>query len=187
MLANNSSFGFCLIFYDIRICWLNLLFKVTIHPIKELGQDVLHLRLPSFIFSWPECLINQRCTLMYSVWYVFFLIKCWVLFCGSRKCAYHPMEGIGFPRGKGGGRSISLISQWEGGCTVGKYFQRDLVTRKRVTTTKNYHDNLFAKVLNTTRVKDKVVKSSRLPAKVTTYFVSICWPLCLASLRMAFF
>ena len=28
-----------------------------------------------------------------------------------------------------------------------------------------YHNNLFAKMLNTTRVKDKVVNSSRLPAK----------------------
>ena len=43
-----------------------------------------------------------------------------------------PTEGIGFSRGDGG--SICLIFQWEGGggVTIGKYFQRVLVTRKRV-------------------------------------------------------
>ena len=35
-----------------------------------------------------------------------------------------------------------------GGVTIGKYFQRVLVTRKRVTKkhTKIYHDNLLAKI-----------------------------------------
>ena len=34
---------------------------------------------------------------------------------------------------QGGWGSICLIFQWEGGVTIGKYFQRVLVTRKRVT------------------------------------------------------
>ena len=42
-----------------------------------------------------------------------------------------PTEGIGFSRGEGG--SICLIFQSGGGVTIGKYFQRVLVTRKRVT------------------------------------------------------
>ena len=43
---------------------------------------------------------------------------------------------------QGGGGSICLIFQWGGGgwVTVGKYFQRVLVTRKRVT--KKKHKNL---------------------------------------------
>ena len=52
-----------------------------------------------------------------------------------------PPEGIGFSMGKGG--SICLIFQWEagggGGVTIGKYFQRVVVTRKRVT--KKKHNN----------------------------------------------
>ena len=60
--------------------------------------------------------------------------------CGSRKYPYPPpTEGIGFSRGEGGG-SICLIFQWGGGVTIGKYFQRVLVTRKRVT--KKKHKNL---------------------------------------------
>ena len=61
--------------------------------------------------------------------------------CGSRKYPYPPppTEGIGFSRGKGA--SICLIFQWEaGGVTIGKYFQRVLVTRERVT--KKKHKNL---------------------------------------------
>ena len=61
--------------------------------------------------------------------------------CGSRKYPYppRPTEGIGFSRGEGG--SICLIFQWGGGgVTIGKYFQRVLVTRKRVT--KKKHKNL---------------------------------------------
>ena len=56
--------------------------------------------------------------------------------CGSGKYPLPPppsapTEGIGFSRGDGG--SICLIFQWEGGgVTIGKYFQRVLVTRKRV-------------------------------------------------------
>ena len=52
-----------------------------------------------------------------------------------------PTEGIGFSRGKGA--SICLNFQWEaggGGVTIGKYFQRVLVTRERVT--KKKHKNL---------------------------------------------
>ena len=49
-----------------------------------------------------------------------------------------PTEGIGFSRGDGG--SICLIFQWGGGVTIGKYSQRVLVTRKRVT--KKTHKNL---------------------------------------------
>ena len=57
-----------------------------------------------------------------------------------------PTEGIRFSRGKGA--SICLIFQWEagggggggGGVTIGKYFQRVLVTRERVT--KKKHKNL---------------------------------------------
>ena len=42
---------------------------------------------------------------------------------------------------QGGWGSICLIFQWEGGgVTIGKYFQRVLVTRKRVT--KKTHKNL---------------------------------------------
>ena len=50
-----------------------------------------------------------------------------------------PRKGSDFP---GGGGSICLIFQWEegGGVTIGKYFQRVLVTRKRVT--KKKHKNL---------------------------------------------
>ena len=41
-----------------------------------------------------------------------------------------PRKGSDFP---GGGGSICLIFQWgRGGVTIGKYFQRVLVTRKRV-------------------------------------------------------
>ena len=58
--------------------------------------------------------------------------------CGSRKYPYPPTEGIGFSRGEGG--SICLIFQWGGGINIGKYFQRVLVTRKRVT--KKKHKNL---------------------------------------------
>ena len=44
-----------------------------------------------------------------------------------------PTEGVGFSSGGGGG-SICLIFQWRGGrVTIGKYFLRVLVTRKRVT------------------------------------------------------
>ena len=42
-----------------------------------------------------------------------------------------PTEGIGFSRREGG--SICLIFQSGGGVTIGKYFQRVLVTLKRVT------------------------------------------------------
>jgi len=58
--------------------------------------------------------------------------------CGSRKYPYPPQKGSDFPGGKG--RSICLILQWGGGVTIGKYFQRVLVTRKRVT--KEKHKNL---------------------------------------------
>ena len=44
-------------------------------------------------------------------------------------------EGFGFSRGEGG--SICPIFQWGGGVTIGKYFQRVLVTRKRVTKKKH--------------------------------------------------
>ena len=57
--------------------------------------------------------------------------------CGSRKYPLPPppppppRKGSNFP---GGGGSICLIFPWEGGAGViiGKYFQRVLVTRKRV-------------------------------------------------------
>ena len=49
-----------------------------------------------------------------------------------------PRKGSDFPGGMG--RSICLIFQWGGGVTRGKYFQRVLVTHKRVT--KNEHKNL---------------------------------------------
>ena len=59
--------------------------------------------------------------------------------CGSRKYPYHPppppTEGIGFSSREGG--SICLIFQWGGRVTTGKYFQRVLVTRKRVTKKKH--------------------------------------------------
>ena len=62
--------------------------------------------------------------------------------CGSRKYPLPPpapTEEIEF---SGGWGSICLIFQWEGGAGViiGKYFQRVLVTRKRVT--KKKHKNL---------------------------------------------
>ena len=58
--------------------------------------------------------------------------------CASRKYPYPPpRKGSDFP---GGGGSICLIFQWGGGVTIGKYFQRVLVTRKRVT--KKKHKNL---------------------------------------------
>ena len=44
-------------------------------------------------------------------------------------------EGFGFSRGEGG--SICPIFQWGGGVTIGKYFQRVLVMRKRVTKKKH--------------------------------------------------
>ena len=47
-----------------------------------------------------------------------------------------PTEGIGFSRGEG--ESICLIFQWGRGVTIGKYFQRVLVTRKRVITKKKH-------------------------------------------------
>ena len=47
-----------------------------------------------------------------------------------------PTEEIGFSRGGGG--PMCLIFQWGGGAvTIGKYFQRVLVTRKRVTKKKH--------------------------------------------------
>ena len=60
------------------------------------------------------------------------------LLCGSRKYPYPPTEGIGFSRGEGG---VNLPNFPVGrGVTIGKYFQRVLVTRKRVT--KKEHKNL---------------------------------------------
>ena len=47
-----------------------------------------------------------------------------------------PTEGIGFSRGEG--ESICLIFHWGRGVTIGKYFQRVLVTRKRVITKKKH-------------------------------------------------
>ena len=49
-----------------------------------------------------------------------------------------PQKGSHFSGGRGA--SICLIFQWGGGVTIGKYFQRVLVTRKRVT--KKKHKNL---------------------------------------------
>ena len=47
-----------------------------------------------------------------------------------------PTEEIGFSRGEG--ESICLIFHWGRGVTIGKYFQRVLVTRKRVITKKKH-------------------------------------------------
>ena len=59
--------------------------------------------------------------------------------CGSRKYPYPPTEGVRFSTGEGG--SICLIFQWGGrGVTIWKYFQRVLMTHKRVT--KKKHKNL---------------------------------------------
>jgi len=52
-----------------------------------------------------------------------------------------PTEGIGFSRGDR--RSICLIFQWGGGVTIGKYFQRVLVTHKRVTKKKQKFTTLI--------------------------------------------
>ena len=61
------------------------------------------------------------------------------LLCGSRKYPYPPTEGIGFSRGEGG-VNLPNFPVGRGGVTIGKYFQRVLVTRKRVT--KKKHKNL---------------------------------------------
>ena len=49
---------------------------------------------------------------------------------------YPPQKGLDFPGGEG--ESICLIFQWGRGVTIGKYFQRVLVTRKRVITKKKH-------------------------------------------------
>ena len=59
--------------------------------------------------------------------------------CDSRKYPYHSHGRDRILQGGGGG-SMCLIFQWGGGVTIGKYFQRVLVTRKRVT--KKKHKNL---------------------------------------------
>ena len=57
--------------------------------------------------------------------------------CGSRKYPYPPRKGSDFP----GGGGVNLPNFPVGrGVTIGKYFQRVLVTRKRVT--KKKHKNL---------------------------------------------
>ena len=82
------------------------------------------------------------------------------LLCGSRKYPYHPLQkGSDF---RGG--SIYLIFQWGGGCTIGKYFQRVLVTRKRVTKKKNtkiYHNK------NTRKVKE-LLRNSETKNKISS-------------------
>ena len=61
--------------------------------------------------------------------------------CDSRKYPYPPpppTEGIGFSRGEG--VNLPNFPEGRGGGQQGKYFQRVLVTRKRVTRKK--HKNL---------------------------------------------
>ena len=75
-----------------------------------------------------------------------------------------PTEGIGFSSGRGGGGgSICLIFQWEGGVHHREIFPKGplIVTPKRVTEKKNqkkqkkiYHDNSFAKIQNKTKLKE---------------------------------
>ena len=54
-----------------------------------------------------------------------------VLF-GSRKYPYHPHGKDRIFQGGGGGVNLPNFP-WGGGCTTGKYFQRVLTMRKRVT------------------------------------------------------
>ena len=74
-----------------------------------------------------------------------------------------PQKELDFPVGGGGGGSICLIFQWEGGVHHREIFPKGplIVTPKRVTEKKNqkkqkkiYHDNSFAKIQNKTKLKE---------------------------------